>query len=242
MAERTLKFGDITREPDIRMLYDMKEVVWDRSWLRDADNMPLYYMYRDLMLEKHRQAIKGAKARYDITVMPPNTLGKEYVKTKGHYHPEAAPGVSYPEIYEVIQGEAHYLLQRKEENEVTDVIVVEAEAGDKVIIPPNYGHITINPSDTELRMANWVSRKFESIYEDITEKRGGVYYETTDGEFVENDHYDQVPELRRRKPVQVPDLGITNDKPMYKMIQDPDNLAFLNKPQNFGWVFEQVVG
>ncbi len=242
MSERTLKFGDLTREPAIRMLYDMKEVIWDREWLRDADNRPLYYMYRDLYQERHRSAIDAADVRYDITVMPPGQLGKEHVKTKGHYHPQVSPGLSYPEIYEVIKGEAHYLMQKKEDGDVTDVIMVEAEAGDKVIIPPNYGHITINPSDTELRMANWVSDSFESRYEDITAKRGGAYYETTDGGFVENDHYDRVPELRRRQPVQVPDLGITNDKSMYKMIEEPGQLRFLNNPEKFEWVFDQIVG
>jgi glucose-6-phosphate isomerase len=242
MSERTLKFGDLTREPDIRMLYDMKEVVWDREWLRDADNRPLYYMYRDLYHEQHRAAIGEAGVRYDITVMPPGQLGKEHVKTKGHYHPQVSPGLSYPEIYEVIKGEAHYLMQKKEDGDVTDVLLVEAEAGDKVIIPPNYGHITINPIDTELRMANWVSDQFDSQYEDITAKRGGAYYETVAGDLVKNTNYDRVPELRRRQPVQVPDLGITNDNSMYKMIEEPGQLRFLNNPEKFGWVFDQIVG
>ena len=42
-------------------------------------------------------------------------LGSEYVKTVGHYHPPV-PGtdVSYPEIYQVLDGSATYLLQKVE--------------------------------------------------------------------------------------------------------------------------------
>lgn len=240
MEERTLKFGNLTREPDIRMLDDMEGVVWDREWLRNARNMPLYYMYRDLYLPRHRNTIKNRDIRYDITVIPPNTLGKEYVKTKGHYHPEVKDGVSYPEIYEVIDGEAHYLMQKKGPGGIEDVILVEAEAGDKVIIPPNYGHITINPADRQLKMANWVSSRFESIYEDMVEKRGGAYYETADGSLHENPRYDSVPDLRKKEPVEVPDLDIMKDRLMYKMIEDPSNLAFLNRPHEFDRVFDQA--
>jgi len=39
--------------------------------------------------------------------------GGEFVKTKGYYHPENPAGTGYPEVYEVIEGIAHVLLQKK---------------------------------------------------------------------------------------------------------------------------------
>ncbi|MDY6778817.1 MAG: glucose-6-phosphate isomerase family protein [Candidatus Nanohaloarchaea archaeon] len=241
MEGKTLKFGGMTREPDVRMLKDMEAVIWDQKWLETADNFPLYFMYRDLRLEQHREVIGEHDVRYDITVIPPNRLGPEYVKTKGHYHPEAADGVSYPEIYEVIQGTGHFLMQKREDGSITDVIVVEGGAGDKIVIPPNYGHITINPGAGPLKMANWVSSRFESIYGDIEEKQGGAYYETVHDEFKQNDSYDEVPELRWMRPAPVPEFGITPDRPMYRMIEDPENLRILNTPERFDWVFEKAL-
>ena len=35
-------------------------------------------------------------------------------------------GVGYPEIYQVLEGEAHYLLQSKD---LTDVVMIPAQAG-----------------------------------------------------------------------------------------------------------------
>ncbi|MDY6768809.1 MAG: glucose-6-phosphate isomerase family protein, partial [Candidatus Nanohaloarchaea archaeon] len=133
MRNRTLKFGDVEREPDVRMLDEMREMLLDQEWAAQADNQALYYMYRDLYREEHRDTIEANDLRFDITVIPPKRLGREYVKTKGHYHPEAEHGVPYPEIYEVMAGKAHYLLQKRDESgAVVDVVVVTAGAGDKV--------------------------------------------------------------------------------------------------------------
>ena len=35
-------------KPDVRYLEDMKDVVYDKEWLKTAPNLELYYMYRDL--------------------------------------------------------------------------------------------------------------------------------------------------------------------------------------------------
>ena len=47
-----LEFGGKTREPDIRRLFDMKDVIFDQNWLAEAENFELYYMFRDLFLSR----------------------------------------------------------------------------------------------------------------------------------------------------------------------------------------------
>src|SRR4030066_309045 len=73
--------------------------------------------------------------------------------------------------------------------------MIKAKQGDKVIIPPGYGHLTINASNKVLKMANWVARDFESIYSPIKEKGGGAYFILEDN-IVRNQAYENVPELR----------------------------------------------
>jgi len=41
-----------------------------------------------------------------------------------------------------MEGETHYLLQSRT---LDDVVMISGSAGDLVIIPPDYGHIAINP-------------------------------------------------------------------------------------------------
>jgi glucose-6-phosphate isomerase len=237
-----LEFGGKFREPDIRWLYDMSGVIFDQEWLASAPNLELYYMYRDLYLSlSDRDRLLDQGLRYDITVIPPGMLGLEYIKTAGHYHPTPPEGrVSYPEVYEVLEGEALYLLQKQD---FSDVVAVNASLGDKVLVPPDYGHITINRSNKTLKMANFVARAFSSLYEPYRQKGGGAYFFTKDG-FVKNPRYQEAAELRR---VDAPDnsllrkLGITKGKEIYPLLREPGRLDFLVKPELYIDLFEGFI-
>jgi len=137
-------------------------------------------------------------------------MGLEFVKTYGHYHPRVNPELryTYPEVYEVLEGDAHFLLQHAQNEHVVDeIILVKATRGDKVIVPPNCGHVTINPSEKTLRMANWVCRSFESLHEPYTQHHGGAYYELINGRLLHNRAYDKVPESRIAYPKETPEWG-----------------------------------
>lgn len=238
---RTLKFGSLEREPAVRRVSDMKEVILDQGWASENPETELYYMYRDLWLDPHKEIILKNDLRYDITVIPPCLMGKEFVKTQGHHHPDCVPGLSYTELYEVLEGEAHFLLQRQRGGVVEDVVLIKARAGDKAPIPSNYGHVTINPGNSPLKLANWVSRRFSSIYEEYKLRKGGAYYELSDGSFLRNPNYDQVPELRIIEARELSELNIRKGKPIYDLIETPENLRFLNQPQEFKDLLARVI-
>lgn len=171
-------------KPDIRYLHDIKDVIYDKKWLKKTSNLELYYMYRGL---KKRKGL-----RYDITIIPPIMLGQEFNKTKGHEHMSPVG-----EIYKVIKGQAIYLMQKG--NPIEDVYAVKAKKGDVIIIPPLYSHITINPSKEELKMANWMDETVKSDYKPITKKKGACYFYTKKG-WIKNKNYKKVPKLRFEKP------------------------------------------
>ncbi|MDI6591358.1 MAG: glucose-6-phosphate isomerase family protein [Patescibacteria group bacterium] len=174
------------KKPQIRFLADMRSVLYDQKWLKTASNFEVYYIYRGVK--------KKNGLRYDITVIPPKMLGKEFVKTKGHYHIG-----DYQEIYEVLRGQAIFLLQ-KGKDKIKDVYAIEAKKGDIVIIPSHYGHITINPTGQTLKMANWISEKCKSIYELFEKKQGACYYYTQSG-WIKNKNYGKIPKLRFERPL-----------------------------------------
>lgn len=169
----------------------MKVVVYDKEWLDNAPDFDLYYMYRGV--EEHRGI------RYDITVIPAKTLGREFAKTKGHYHVGR-----HQEVYTVLEGQAIYLLQKKLHNiddEIEDVYAVKCQKGDVVVIPSYYGHVTINPSETEeLKMANWIFSGYKSDYAPFENLQGACWYYTQEG-WVKNERYKLVPELRWEEPL-----------------------------------------
>jgi len=224
-------------EPQARTIDEMREVLADPGC---TSGRPLYFMYRDLARsESDRAWLRQQHVRYDITVIPPGTLCGEYVKTKGHYHTVNPAGVPYPEIYEVLSGTGHYLLQT---DDAGDVVMIEGTAGDKILIPPGYGHVTINPVKADLMMANLVSAEFSSNYGPYAEKRGAAYYEMEGGALVKNPCYPDAPPVRYCNPVEVPDLGIEKGVGLYDLIGRPRSVAFLNHPEQFMEIFAGVTG
>jgi glucose-6-phosphate isomerase len=198
-------------------------------------------MYRDLARsDADRHWLHDHHLRYDITVIPPRVLCGEYVKTKGHYHPADPAGVGYPEIYEVLEGEAYYLLQSRE---LDDVVLITAVAGDHVVIPPGYGHISINPSPAStLVMANIVSTEFESEYGEYETHHGAAYYVMSDGMTKKNPHYPAMPPVRRMDAAcGKGTMHRLCNAPLYTLIGNEDALRFLNHPEEYRAIFRQLL-
>lgn len=223
--------------PSIRTVDDMRSVLADPACKESGS---LYFMYRDLARNaKDRCWLSDHHLRYDLTVIPPRELCGEYVKTKGHYHPRNPAGVGYPEIYEVLDGEAWYLLQSKK---LDDIVLVAAKAGDLVIIPPEYGHVSINPSPARtLVMANIVSTRFESEYGEYETRHGAAYYAMGGEKLKKNPHYPAVPAVRKMG------MGFSIERyrfcasPLYDLIGNGEALAFLNHPEQYREVFKGLL-
>ena len=234
MISQPPDFEKVSTAHKTRVLADMADVLFDPTITTQPDRA-LYEMYREVHLsERDLEKMRAAALRYDITVIPPGMLGPEFVKTAGHYHPPCQECISYPEVYQVIRGTATYLLQK---DDLTDFLVVTAKDGEVVLIPPNYGHVTVNASDSELVMANWVSDAFQSDYEPIRKKAGLAYYLTESG-FIKNKNYDQIPELKYKTPKSYPKADLYAGEDMYGLIGDLSKLDFLNNPQNYPDLFK----
>ena len=200
-----------------------------------------YFMFRGIFRNRAdiQKAFYDNKIRYDVTIIPPARWGREPAKTYGHYH---AP-VEMPEIYQVISGEAWYLMQKlNDAGEVIDVILVKAKAGDFVIMLPGYGHVSINPSKTSpLIMANWLTWHQSSFYGSYKDNRGAAYYaeDTMDGnlKMTPNSNYKKVSSLREMRPSEaMPEFGLRSGKPIYNLIDEEgfsSFVRFLTVPQDY---------
>lgn len=221
--------------PAVRCLKEMKEVLVSKDTSSPSE---LYYMYRDLHKLKDETAIRRSKLRYDVTIIRPERLGSEFMKTAGHYHPGY-----FGELYEVLSGEGWCLLQKKNSKNfriIEDVILVKARAGDKIVIPPCYGHILINIGKECLVTSNWVSSEFSSEYE-LYKKAGGAAYfvfEDNLGErFEVNPNYQKVPRMRVAKPAKaIAKFGLKAGEPMYPLLyKEVKKLDFLNNPLKYDY-------
>jgi glucose-6-phosphate isomerase, archaeal len=202
------------------------------------EDFTMYYYTGGLWLVEDEAVWKEARVIYGIVVIPPGIFGAEYVKSSGQYHPICgANRQATPEIYSVIHGTGHFLLQKSSPpyDDIEDAVLVEVHAGEAFVVPPDYGHLQINPTPEPLVFSYTVMDGMQGVYAPFRERRGAIYYEMAHGpeRFVFNRRYPSEIPLRfvhASDICQLPILAACN----YHTIRDHlPQLPFLTDPARF---------
>jgi len=231
-----LEFGEgvDVKKTSERTFGDLVPVLKDGAKLSDEEKQKTaYLMYRGVCRASDREKIELKNLRFDLTVIMPGMIGEEYMKTFGHYHPKKqGTAVEYSEYYFVANGKAKYLMQ-KDEEAPSDIIVSDVSAGEGIIMPPGYGHITINDTDKPIVMANWIANDFASDYSQYEQNHGGAFYRIESAGRPnwmangENSGQEEPREVRALAVIVNP----MDDQPVYTAI-DKIDLDFLVNPEN----------
>ncbi|VVC00870.1 Glucose-6-phosphate isomerase [uncultured archaeon] len=227
---KTLSFEGKKFDPSARTFSQMRPVLlYPEKESSLAPDAPLYYMYREVK--------RFSNLRYDMTRILPANISGEHNKTFGHIHPVSKKGAAWSEVYEVLEGKAHFILQKVSTLGVQDAILLTAEKGDCLLIPPGYGHVTINPGRKDLLLANLVSDDFSADYSPYLHHHGACYYELTDGKLVRNKSYGNGYEIRKSTAVKFSSaFGVFAPfagKTLLEVTKDYSKIEFLEKPETF---------
>jgi len=207
---------------DARKLSELRDVLRGRVMPDFEGDPDIYYMFREVY--------KKDGMRFDITVMPSRVVLDECAKTYGHSHPIAEDDLGYPEVYQVLRGSAIFLLQRANHDRSVDVSMIRAEAGQVLLIPPNHSHVTINPGETTLVLANLVADGFDPDYSEFKENRGAAFYYLSDGNIEQNAAY-VVKDMNRPSPVDFNKrFGFACRDILSEFDSHPEKFAFLKRP------------
>jgi glucose-6-phosphate isomerase, archaeal len=228
-------------EPAIR-LFEAAKGVYGASV---APEKELYYMYRYFEDVESADRFVAADLEYDITVINSGVVGEELIKTVGHYH-GYVPGtnITYPEVYEAIEGEIEYLLQTRPDAEGNvDAVIVKARTGDKVVVPPNYGHVSVNVGSGVAISSNIQKRDLPASadYGSFEAYRGGSLYRKETG-WVPNPAY-SLRSTRTVRSKDIPEWGLVKNKSLYQsFLEAPEKFAFVSMPQNYDFsnVWEEI--
>lgn len=225
-------------EPGRRRFGDLRAVVAYPEAVDPIADDVAYLTYRDVR-QADETGLGAEGLRYDVTVTLPGTVAEEYVKTAGHYHGLDANGVSWPEIYDVLAGSAVFVLQRAEgdpagDPAVTRGVAIVAGPGDRLVIPPDFGHVTVNVGATPLVVADLVAVESVNHYQGYACRRGGAMrvMAASDAPFetVWNPAYPDVPSGIEVIPASElsPFEAYT---PLYQLgVDSPERVVFLTNP------------
>jgi len=180
----------------------MQEVLMDTAAIGPSIH---YYMIRGDMKNNRGN---------NITVWEPGVVGKEYIKTYGHYHVG-----KLDETYKFISGIGIALLQKlavdENGNMIKDVVeefkTIPVKVGDELFIPATYGHLVANTgldflvtsddSPVNFEEVNPASLPGHADYELVKQMRGFAYY------VVEHDGKPALVKNKLYKEVRKADLG-----------------------------------
>ncbi len=169
-----IDFINVPKHYAARTHEKMKEVLMDPNGVGPAIH---YYM------------IRGGVEQKNVTVWEPGTISGEYIKTYGHYHVG-----ELSETYWIVYGQGVALLQKLKENNEGEIIIDEVEdfravpvkSGDKIYMPPKYGHLVVNTGKTYFVTVDDSPVYFDdpdpaglpghADYEPVKKMRGFAYY------------------------------------------------------------------
>ena len=190
-----------------------------------------YWLFPDVALPTDEGVYREFGMRHNLLLVRPGRAGPEYAKTRGHVLVRADGSLS-PVAYGVVAGRALFLLQEPPGAPPRDVRCVAACPGQKVLVPPGCGVVVVNPGPEAVVLSNlrpaeaWPDH---GLYERL---QGAAYYVVGPEGGVDtrpNRHYGApLPPLRAELPVQAPELGVTQQIPLYS--------AFVHQPQQFNWL------
>ena len=176
----------------------------------------------------------------------PGQINGECKKTSGHYHgwnPQKTN--TYAEVYEVIKGTALYILQKSDnfdaENpadvRVDDLIFATVHEGETILIPPNYGHCSVNIGEGPLVFSNLAYVPCPVHYGPVKHFHGMSFYvmkKDNEIRLEANGRYVDVPAPKFATVKENPGLGIKFGVPVYESyMKNPEAFKFLGNPDPY---------
>ncbi len=194
-----------SNEVDVKKItvYKVKDLqlsVLKQVWKSKETEKEVFRVYEEVKKTEDKEFWDDM--RFDLIVVQAGNLGEEFIKTLGYYRSFADNEYRYPEIYQLIEGYAEFVLQQQGEyhEKVKDVIMIRAQKQDLLAIPPSYGVTIINPSQKKTILARIRATNAEEISSDYKRSRGECYYRIKDGRWEYNNNYEEIPALRLGEP------------------------------------------
>jgi glucose-6-phosphate isomerase, archaeal len=205
---------------------------------------PVYSIVMDVGLEKDREELKRRMLLFGVVMYAAGTLGDEPVRSQGHVHAISPhSGCSAPELFEIWEGRAIVYGQEKSGDDPGRCVAIEAEPGDKVVMPPTWAHYVANvdPHST-LIFGAWCDRQYGFDYTQIRKHHGLAWFPLIEPSgkirWMPNPSYIVSPLVRRRARAYT-ELGLLSGTPIYQHLHSsPKAIQWVSEPARMGRLWE----
>jgi glucose-6-phosphate isomerase, archaeal len=213
-----------------------------------TDDRICYRTYRGVGTKADRELLNQHGLRYDLTVTLPGLIGREFTKTAGHRHATNQDGVVYPEVYEVVHGQAAFVLQATMQDYGLAPVVAggwvqTCGPGDRIFIWPSWDHVTVNIGREPLVVCDLIASACTNDYGSLRTAHGAGYYIVSAGDSFSiepNPHYGYLPAAIIGHGSRWPEILPTNAPLIELFRRDPKAFRILTEPiefedEDWGW-------
>jgi glucose-6-phosphate isomerase len=103
-----------------------------------------------------------------------------------------------------------------------------AKAGEKVLVPPDWGHVMITPSSVQLVVANLLSHKCVQTYDGYLSRRVAALYLLKRKHLVRNPRHSEQLEIHMSETEAQPFIE-SESSLIRTFLEHPDRVNFLNQ-------------
>jgi glucose-6-phosphate isomerase len=197
---------------------------------------PVYAIAMDVGRISHRDELRRRRLLFGVVAYASGKLGKEFVRSQGHVHAISRHcGCSTPELLEIWQGRAVVYMQESAADAPGRCFAVEAEPGDKVVIPPGWAHCVINVDPDEVMVFGaWCVRDYGFDYRAVRAHGGLAWFllsdETRNVKWERNPSYEECCIVKTRSR-EHPELNVLREIPIYEQFsRNPESLQWISDP------------
>ena len=187
-------------------------------------------IYDELMLPEHRHL--RPELRFNLIVLPASTGEMAQVAWLGRSAPDIKHGYRYPRLLQALDSSCTILLQRwTEPGKVTDFIKLSMQPLHLAAVPSNYEVILVNSSQhSPARFVEIQAKEEVRDTENLETLAGSGYLIKSDGGFLPNQNYDELP-VPRIKPG-LDGFRFLQARPLYMMLTSyPKGFDFIDPPR-----------
>ena len=197
----------------------------------------VYAIAMDVGKTEHKSILQERMLLFGAVTYAAGRLGHEPIRSQGHVHRISDhSGWSPPEVYEIWTGSAVIYMQEFAEDYPGRCFAVYANAGDVVVVPPDWAHATISADpDTTLTFGAWCDRDYGFLYDKVRAHKGLAWYPLLDNagklSWQFNKLYQQSNLLEKSPNDYAQWFGFEKRIPIYKQFEkDPERFQFVSMP------------